>query len=99
MALTTAGLYTDYPGASSAAIPGEAVEADPYGALALLEATGQTVAPPVSQLAAAPGATIPAALPSVPSVLTDTFSVAGLQIPYWTIGAAAVAVWLYSRRR
>ena len=101
--MTQAGVYTDYPNASDVALPGESVEADPYGALSYLESTGQTVAPPLAQLTAAEtaagtSAAAPAAPLSVPSFLTDTFTIAGLAIPYWTIGAA-LAVWFFSRRR
>lgn len=102
MPLATPGVYTDFPNASDVALPGESVEADPYGALAYLDATGQTVAPPLSQLTAAETAAGTAAAPAtapltLPS-LTDTFTIGTLQIPYWTIGAA-VGVWLLMRRK
>ena len=88
--------------ASDVALPGESVPADPYGALAYLEATGGTVSPTVAQLQAAgvlPGSassssSVPFTMPS----LTDSFSVGGLSIPYWAIGAG-VGVWLLSRRK
>jgi hypothetical protein len=96
--MTLAGDYAAYPGASDVALPGESVEADPYGALALIEATGQTVAPPVSELTAA-GAAPAAAPPAAASILTNTFTVAGLQIPYWALGAALVGWYVLSRRK
>jgi hypothetical protein len=101
MALTTPGVYTDFPNASDVALPGESVEADPYGALAYLESTGQTVAPPLAQLTAAETAagtvTAPAAPVTLPG-LTDTFTIGGISIPYWTVGAV-IGVWLLMRRK
>jgi hypothetical protein len=102
--MTIPGDYSGYPGASNVALPGESVEADPYGALAYLESTGQTVAPPLSQLAAAESAegttAAPSAVPlALPSALTSTFDVGGIQIPYWVIGVGLGFWYLSSRQK
>ena len=94
--VTPAGYYGDFPNASDVALPGETIEADPYGALALIEGTGQTVAPPVAQLVAAGSAPPVAAAPAA-SLLTNTFTLGGVSIPYWAIGAGLLAAYLFSR--
>jgi hypothetical protein len=100
--ISQAGQYTDFPNASDVALPGETIEADPYGALALIESTGQTVAPPLSQLMAAEssaGVAAPSAAPSLPGgALTNTFTLGVFQIPYWLVGAGLVGWYLLSRR-
>jgi hypothetical protein len=96
--MATPGDYSQFPGASDVALPGESVEADPYGALALIEGTGQTVAPPLSQLVAQQTAA-PSATAALPAVLTNTFTVGGFQIPYWAVGAALIGWYVVSRRK
>jgi hypothetical protein len=86
-----ASLYNlNLANASDAPIPGETAPADPYGALALIQGTGQTQSPPTAQVIAdyaAAGSTVPVVAPSI-SNLSGTFTVGSLQVPYWAAGLA-----------
>jgi hypothetical protein len=85
-----ASLYNlNLANASDAPIPGETAPADPYGALALIQGTGQTQSPPTAQVIADyAGTTVPAVAPSVSGFLANTLTVGSLQVPYWAAGLA-----------